>query len=72
MSSRLVPVSWRLLALMICGAGAALAQDAVDPALLADINRIRAIDNHMHGDAVDPARAGRWQADNPLGKARYP
>jgi len=57
---------------MICGAGAALAQDAVDPALLADINRIRAIDNHMHGDAVDPARAGRWQADNPLGKARYP
>jgi len=57
---------------MVCGVGAALAQDAVDAALLADINRIRAIDNHMHGDAVDPARPGRWQPESPLGKARYP
>jgi len=57
---------------MLCGASAAPGQDAVDTALLADINRIRAIDNHMHGDAVDPARSNRWQADNPLGKSRYP
>jgi len=49
-----------------------MAQDAVDPALLADITRIRAIDNHMHGDPVDAARAARWQSDNPLGKPRYP
>ncbi len=61
-----------ILALIICGANAAFAQDAVDAALLADINRIRAIDNHMHGDAVDPARPARWQIDAPLGKPRYP
>jgi hypothetical protein len=50
----------------------ALAQDAVDAALLAEINRIRAIDDHMHGDAVDAARLARWKDENPLGKARYP
>ena len=50
-----------IFASMLCGANAALAQDAVDAGLLADINRIRAIDNHMHGDAVDPRgrRAGK-------------
>ena len=52
--------------------GAATAQDAVDAKLLADIGRIRAIDNHMHGDAVDAARPARWRDDNPLGTPRYP
>jgi hypothetical protein len=66
----------RRLALLACTVlatcGAARCQDAVDAGLLADINRIRAIDNHMHGDAADPARAARWKDDNPLGKPRYP
>lgn len=53
-------------------AGTAAAQDAVDAKLLADIGRIRAIDNHMHGDAVDAARPARWKDDNPLGVSRYP
>ena len=48
------------------------AQDAVDASLLAEINRIRAIDNHMHGEAVDAARLTRWKDENPLGKPRYP
>lgn len=52
--------------------GVAAAQDSVDAKLLADIGRIRAIDNHMHGDAIDPARASRWKDDNPLGTPRYP
>lgn len=50
----------------------ALSQDAMDHRLFEDVLRIRAIDNHMHGDAVDPARAARWKDDNPLGKSRYP
>jgi predicted TIM-barrel fold metal-dependent hydrolase len=50
----------------------ALAQDAMDHRLFEEVLRIRAIDNHMHGDAVDPARAARWKDDNPLGKSRYP
>lgn len=53
-------------------AASAFAQDAVDAGLLADINRIRAIDNHMHGDPVDGARAARWQDATPPGKSRYP
>jgi uncharacterized protein len=53
-------------------AGAACAQDAIDAKLLADIGRIRAIDDHMHGDAVDAGRAARWKDDNPLGTSRYP
>jgi predicted TIM-barrel fold metal-dependent hydrolase len=53
-------------------AGKAGAQDAVDAKLLEEISRIRAIDNHMHGDAVDPARRARWKDENPLGKPRYP
>ena len=61
-----VPVSW------LAFAGGAFAQDAVDAKLLADIGRIRAIDNHMHGDAVDAARPSRWKDDNPLGTPRYP
>jgi len=53
-------------------AGEAFAQDVIDAKLLEEISRIRAIDNHMHGDAVDPARRARWKDENPLGKARYP
>jgi hypothetical protein len=56
----------------LCLAAAAGAQDAIDAKLLADISRIRAIDNHMHGDPVDAARATRWKDDNPLGTPRYP
>ena len=48
------------------------AQDAVDARLLEEITRIRAIDNHMHGDAVDATRVARWKGDSPLGKSRYP
>lgn len=50
----------------------AFAQDAIDARLLEDISRIRAIDDHMHGEAVDPARATRWKDETPLGKPRYP
>jgi uncharacterized protein len=53
-------------------ASPAHAQDAVDAKLLEEITRIRVVDNHMHGDAVDPARRARWHDDNPLGKPRYP
>jgi len=56
----------------LCLAAAAGAQDALDAKLLADISRIRAIDNHMHGDPVDAARLTRWKDDNPLGTPRYP
>lgn len=52
--------------------GPACAQDAIDARLLSDIARIRAIDNHMHGDAVDPARPARWRDEDPLGTPRYP
>ncbi len=62
-------VAW-LFALVLVGAAAA--QDVVDAKLLADIGRIRAIDNHMHGDAVDASRPTRWRDDNPLGTPRYP
>jgi uncharacterized protein len=60
------------LMVMVLAMGPAFSQDAVDPGLLTEINRIRAVDNHMHGDAVSAARTARWQADNPLGKSRYP
>lgn len=61
-----------LVSILAFAAGGAFAQDAVDAKLLEEIARIRAIDNHMHGDAVDPARRARWKDENPLGKARYP
>jgi hypothetical protein len=63
-------LAWGLIGFALLGA--ASAQDAVDAKLLADIGRIRAIDNHMHGDAVDAARPARWKDDNPLGISRYP
>jgi hypothetical protein len=64
---------WLLLFLLLPFlAGNAVAQDFVDAKLLEEIARIRAVDNHMHGDAVDPARRARWKDENPLGKARYP
>jgi uncharacterized protein len=50
----------------------AFAQDAVDARLLAEIQKIRAIDNHTHADAVDAARPDRWKRENPLGVSRYP
>src|SRR5262245_34664366 len=53
-------------------AGTAVAQDAVDAKLLAEIGRIRDIDNHMHGNAADATLATRWKDDNPLGTPRYP
>jgi hypothetical protein len=59
-----------LLALALCPR--ASSQDAIDQKLLEDIARIRAVDNHMHGDAVDAARPARWKDDSPLGKPRYP
>jgi hypothetical protein len=59
-----------LLALLL--AAEAVAQDAVDTKLLEEIARIRAIDGHMHGDAVDPARRARWNDESPLGRPRYP
>ena len=62
-------VAWLFCLVLV---GAAVAQDAVDAKLLADIGRIRAIDNHMHGDPVDAARPTRWKDDNPLGTPRYP
>jgi len=63
----------RVLFVMLAAlAGACRAQDAVDASLLSEINRIRAVDNHMHGDPVDAARPTRWKDDNPLGKPRYP
>ena len=52
--------------------GAAGAQDAIDAKLLAEINGIRAIDNHTHADAVDASRPERWKSANPLGSPRYP
>ena len=50
----------------------ARAQDAVDAKLLEDIGRIRAVDDHMHGEPVDASRPARWQEETPLGKPRYP
>lgn len=63
-----------VLATLVALAGClqAHSQDAMDPRLLEEVMRIRAVDNHMHGDAVDAARATRWKDDNPLGKSRYP
>jgi hypothetical protein len=50
----------------------ARAQDAVDAKLLEEIARIRAIDDHMHGEPVDAARTSRWNDEAPLGKPHYP
>jgi predicted TIM-barrel fold metal-dependent hydrolase len=47
-------VSWlTILAACVCIAPAA-AQDRADPALLAEIGRIRAIDHHSHADPASP------------------
>src|SRR5262252_766405 len=63
---------WLACCLFAGLAPAAPAQEAVDAKLLADIARIRAIDDHMHGEAVSAARAARWRDENPLGTPRYP
>jgi hypothetical protein len=64
--------AWMAALTLLCSAATAWAQDPVDPALAAEINRIRAVDNHMHGDPVSAARRARWSDDAPLGKPRYP
>lgn len=53
-------------------AGPASARDDSDPRLLAEIARIRAIDNHTHDDPADPQRGARWKPESPLGAADYP
>jgi hypothetical protein len=35
------------------------AQDAIDAGLVREIEAIRAIDNHSHGDAADPGARGQ-------------
>lgn len=62
-----------LVLVMLASSDAVFAQSsAADPSLLAEILRIRAIDNHCHCDAADPTRGGNWKPDNPLGEPRYP
>jgi uncharacterized protein len=61
-----------LLILCLCAWNPAFAQDVIDAKLLAEIERIRVIDNHTHPDAVDGSRPDRWKAENPLGEPRYP
>jgi hypothetical protein len=61
-----------LLLFCFCAWNAAFAQDVIDAKLLAEIERIRIIDNYTHPDAVDRARSDRWKVDNPLGEPRYP
>ena len=53
-------------------AATALAQDAIDPKLMAEIERIGAIDNHSHAEPVYAERGKGWRLDNPLGVPRYP
>lgn len=48
------------------------AQERIDPALAAEIARVRAVDNHCHCDPAGVARAGKWSRDNPLGAPPYP
>lgn len=57
---------------MLVWVGPASARDDIDPKLLAEIARIRAIDNHTHDDPADAQRGGNWQPDAPLGAADYP
>jgi hypothetical protein len=63
---------WTLALAGCLACGGAGAQDAVDAGLLAEIGRIRAVDNHMHGDPVEASRTTRWRKETPLGKSRYP
>lgn len=51
---------------------ASLAEDQADPELVAEIARIRIIDNHCHNDAADPQRGTNWNNEAPLGVPRYP
>ena len=57
---------------MLTLAGQASAADDGDLRLLAEIARIRAIDNHSHDDPADPQRGGEWKLEDPLGAAEYP
>jgi predicted TIM-barrel fold metal-dependent hydrolase len=49
-----------------------LAKDRMDPALRAEIARIRAIDNHTHDDPATTGRGTAWRLGAPLGAAPYP
>ena len=51
---------------------APLSQGAVDGRLMAEISRIRAIDNHTHADPVDAARGQGWNAAKPLASRAIP
>jgi uncharacterized protein len=64
----------RAIGLIVLGllAAPAQAQDPIDPQLISEIMKIRAIDNHTHADGFDPARPARWKNENPLGTPRYP
>ena len=57
---------------MVYVGNVALAEDQTDPELVAEIARIRVIDNHCHDDAVDPQRDAGWSSATPLGAPRYP
>jgi hypothetical protein len=48
------------------------AQGGVDPALAAEIARVKAVDNQCHCDPAGATRVGKWSADNPLGAPPYP
>src|SRR5262245_52289024 len=61
-----------LISLITLVPAAAFAGDFADPALLEEISRIRAIDNHCHDDPADAARGKNWSAQDPLGAAEYP
>ena len=61
-----------VVCLAVLAGGVVSAHDVIDSKLLGEIQRIRAIDNHMHADAVDASRPDRWKAGNPLGVPRYP
>jgi uncharacterized protein len=58
-----------LLAVVIMPAASAGAQDRVDPALLADIGRIAAIDTHCHAGGASPVGA---EPSDPLGSTPFP
>ena len=67
---------FRLHAAVALGASwagqATSAEDRADPDLVAEIARIRVIDNHCHNDAADPQRGATWSNAAPLGVPRYP
>lgn len=45
---------------------------AAPNSLLAEISRIRIVDNHCHADPVTATRGAKWDAASPLGAPPYP